>query len=186
MEYISKCLDYINKNLKDSRKKHTFGVVKTAKELAEAYNQDISKAETAALFHDIAKHLTQEESDKEVVKFNIGNEFLGNMNLAHGRIAACWAKDYYGIEDDDILNAIKYHTSARAGMSMLEKIIFVADAVEPGRTYPGADMLRRQAFGDIEEVYRFILKWTINDLKKKGIDPGRDTIDAYKEYFDEQ
>lgn len=186
MDYINKCLEYIDKNLKDSRKKHTFGVVKTAKQLAAAYNQDISKAETAALFHDIAKPLSVEESDAEVRKFNIGSQFIGNTNLAHGRIAACWAKEYYGIEDQDILNAIRYHTCARAGMSMLEKIIFVADAVEPGRTYPEAERLRNEAFDDIEGVYRFILKWTVADLRQKGIDPGVDTIEAYKECFDEQ
>ena len=119
-------------------------------------------------------------------KFNIGQEFIGNTNLAHGRIAACWAEKYYGIEDRDILNAIRYHTSARAGMSLLEKIIFVADAVEPGRTYPDAARLRKEAFDDLEGVYEFILKWTVDDLKQKGIDPGRDTIEAYKECFDEQ
>lgn len=183
MDYINKCLEYIDKNLKDSRKKHTFGVVETAKKLAAAYNQDVSKAETAALFHDIAKPLSAEESDEEVRKFNIGQEFIGNTNLAHGRIAACWAEKYYGIEDKDILNAIRYHTSARAGMSVLEKIIFVADAVEPGRTYPEAAELRKKAFDDLEGVYEFILKWTVSDLKQKGIDPGRDTIEAYKECF---
>ena len=66
-------------------------------------------------------------------------------------------------------------------MSMLEKIIFVADAVEPGRTYPEAAELRRKAFSDIEGVYRFILEWTVRDLESKGINPGRDTIEAYKE-----
>ena len=174
MDYINKCLEYIDKNLKESRKQHTFGVVETAKQLAAAYNQDVSKAETAALFHDIAKPLSAEESDEE---------FIGNTNLAHGRIAACWAEKYYGIEDKDILNAIRYHTSARAGMSVLEKIIFVADAVEPGRTYPEAAELRKKAFDDLEGVYEFILKWTVDDLKQKGIDPGRDTIEAYKECF---
>lgn len=183
MDYINKCLEYIDKNLKESRKQHTFGVVETAKQLAAAYNQDVSKAETAALFHDIAKPLSAEESDEEVRKFNIGQEFIGNTNLAHGRIAACWAEKYYGIEDKDILNAIRYHTSARAGMSLLEKIIFVADAVEPGRTYPEAARLRKEAFDDLEGVYEFILKWTVDDLKQKGIDPGRDTIEAYKECF---
>ena len=181
MDYINRCLEYIDKNLKESRKKHTFGVVETAAQLAASYNQDVSKAKTAALFHDIAKPLSAEESDDEVRKFDIGREFIGNINLAHGRIAACWAKEYYGIEDEDILNAIRYHTSARAGMSMLEKIIFVADAVEPGRTYPEAAELRRKAFSDIEGVYRFILEWTVRDLESKGINPGRDTIEAYKE-----
>ncbi len=186
MDYINKCLEYIDKNLKESRKKHTFGVVETAEQLAAAHNQDISKARTAALFHDIAKPLSVAESDEEVKKFNIGREFIGNTNLAHGRIAACWAKEYYGIDDEDILNAIRYHTSARAGMSMLEKIIFVADAVEPGRTYPEAAKLRREAISDIESVYRFILEWTVKDLEAKGINPGRDTIEALKECIDEQ
>ncbi len=186
MDYISKCLEYIDKNLKESRKKHILGVVETAGQLAVAYNQDVSKAKTAALFHDIAKSLSMEASDEEVRKFNIGREFIGNTNLAHGRIAACWAKEYYSIEDEDILNAIRYHTSARARMSMLEKIIFVADAVEPGRTYPEAAKLRRKAFSDIEGVYRFILKWTVEDLESKGINPGRDTIEALKECMDEQ
>ena len=81
MDYINKCLKYIDKNLKESRKQHTFGVVETAKQLAAAYNQDVSKAETAALFHDIAKPLSAEESDEEVRKFNIGQELLIDTEL---------------------------------------------------------------------------------------------------------
>ena len=186
MGSIDKCREFIENNLKKSRVNHTYGVCETAKALARAYGEDETKAETAAMFHDICKYLSVEESDRIVKSNSLSSELLNNTNLAHGHIAALMAERDFGVKDKDILNSIRYHTSARAGMSLLEKIIFVADACEPGRTYREAEALRERAFYDLEGVYEFILTWMMEDLESKGITPGSDTEEAYKEICDEQ
>lgn len=183
-DYILSAKRFMDEHLNNHRRNHIEGVISTAEELARIYGVDVEKAHIAAFFHDIAKYMKEEESDAEVKKFNLGDEFLGNVNLAHGRIAGAWAKEYYGVTDEDILNAITYHTSSRKNSSLLEKIIFVADTVEPGRTYDGAKELLERSKTDLFGVYEFIVEWMMDDLEKKGIEPGRDTIDAYKEIND--
>lgn len=184
-DYINKCLGYIEENLNEHRKKHTFGVRETAMKLAEIYGADVDKAETAALFHDIAKPLDQESSDVEVKKYKLPEYLLGNRNLAHGPIAACWAKDKFGVKDEDVLDAIRYHTSAKKDMPLLSEIIFVADTVEPGRTYEESRMLREKSYKDLHGVYKYILLWMRNNLRERGINPGNDTMDAIKEVLDD-
>lgn len=174
----------MDEHLNEHRRIHTLGVRDTALKLAEIYGADKVKAETAALFHDIAKPLTQEESDAQVRKYGLPDYLLGSRNLAHGHIAACWAYDRFGVKDDEILDAIRYHTTAKKNISLLSKIVFVADTVEPGRTYAEAEMLRNRAYEDIDWVYRYILLWMRDDLKRKGIKPGRDTLEAIKEVTD--
>ena len=87
--------------------------------------------------------------------------------------------------DEEVLDAVRYHTSAKKNIPLLSKIIFFADTVEPGRTYAEAEMLRNRAYEDIDWVYRYILLWMRDDLKRKGIEPGRDTLEAIKEVTDE-
>lgn len=181
---MDEAASFMEEHLNEHRKEHINGVVKTARELAIIYGADVKKAETAAFLHDMAKYLTVAESDAEVRKYGMDDEFIGSVNLAHGRIAACWAEDRYGIKDQEILDAIRYHTSGKAGMSLLEKIVFVADTVEPGRTYDEAAMLLERSKEDLQWVYEYILKWVVGDLTKKGIKPGRDTMNAYKEITD--
>lgn len=183
-DYMLKAKKFMDEHLGDHRRAHIQGVIDTAEELALIYGADVSKAHDAAFLHDIAKYMDVDESDEEIRKFGLGDEFLGNVNLAHGRIAGAWAREYYGIEDEDVLNAITYHTSSRRGSSLLEKIVFVADTVEPGRTYEGARELLDQSKTDLRGVYEFIVRWMMDDLRKKGKEPGRDTIDAYKEIND--
>lgn len=184
MDYIARCEEYMRENLNDHRRNHTYGVRETAMKLAEIYGADVKKAETAALFHDIAKPLDQERSDEEVLRYGLSRELLGNRNLAHGHVAAAWAEDKFGITDEEVLDAIRYHTSSKAGIPLLSKIIFVADTVEPGRTYAEASMLREKSYTDLQYVYEYIVLWMRDDLKKKGVNPGTDTINAIKEITD--
>lgn len=186
MNYIYECLTYIEANLNEHRKNHTFGVRDTAVRLAEIYGADPAKAEAAALFHDIAKPLSQEESDEQVRYYGLPDELLGNRNLAHGKIAACWARDRFGVTDEEILDAVSCHTTAKKNIPLLSKIIFVADTVEPGRTYAEAEMLRNRSYTDLDGVYRYILLWMKDDLKNKGVFPGKDTLEAIMEVTDEQ
>lgn len=180
-EALKACRAYIAEHLKPSRIRHIEGVCLEAAELADIYGEDKRKAFTAALFHDICKHMDTPELDLLVIKYDLDREFYGNKNLSHGPVAACLAKHEFGIDDDDILNAITYHTVARAGMSMLEKIIYTADAIEPGRTYPEASKLREKARTDLDGVFRFIIEWSIEDLARKGRPSSKYTLAAMEE-----
>ena len=125
----------LRKNLKGSRFIHTLGVEYTSVCLAMKYEEDLEKAELAGLLHDCAKELPE----KKMIKIcrNHG-EKISKMEfeqpfLLHGKAGACIAKDKFGIEDEVILNAIRYHTTGRPAMTLFEKIVFVADYIEPNR-----------------------------------------------------
>ena len=150
-------------NQKETRFAHTLGVVDTAICLAKHYNVDVRKAEIAALLHDCAKEL-----------------YPGILHAAKG---AELAREEYGIEDEDILNAIRWHTTGRPDMSELEKIIYIADYIEPNRNQaPKLDEIRALAGASLDECVLVIMESTLAYLnaKKAVIDPM--TEKAYEHY----
>lgn len=174
---------YINKNLTPKRQKHTEGVRQTAIELAEKYGCDVQKAELAALLHDMARCMPDDVKNYYVKHLNLPERYKDNGNLSHSKIAAVMMQKEFGIHDEDMINAVSYHTTGRPGMSLLEKIVYLADAVEPGRMYPGVEELRKAAFEDIDVGCLKSLQHTIDFIEgeKKFLDD--DTILA-KEYFE--
>ncbi|MDO4481289.1 MAG: bis(5'-nucleosyl)-tetraphosphatase (symmetrical) YqeK [Bacillota bacterium] len=161
-------MSLLRKNLKESRLKHTLGVRDTAVELARHYGCDIEKAEKAGLLHDFCKNLSTEESDFLVKKYDIGSEYLGNTALAHSKTASKVLEYEYGVNDREILDAIECHTVGKPGMKMLEKILYVSDAIEPGRDYPGVDEIRKLAFEDINKACIRVLDQSIRYVLSKG------------------
>ncbi|MGL4253896.1 MAG: bis(5'-nucleosyl)-tetraphosphatase (symmetrical) YqeK [Fusobacteriaceae bacterium] len=139
------------------RYKHVLGVVETAEKLAEHYGVSKEKAKLAALLHDIMKeeklevlnHLCSKKKFKEIRKYEKSNEVL------HGFAGAEYAEEKYGIKDEEILNAVRYHTVGRKNMEILEKIIYIADGIEPGREYENVDKIRELAFKDLDEAILF-------------------------------
>ena len=160
-EFRKKLDDYIRVRLTEKRYRHTEGVIYTAVRLAERYGADTDKAETAALFHDACKNLDIDEMNMLVEQYEIGDYYIDKPQLAHSKLAAAILEKEFGVEDEDILNAVSYHTTGRAGMSLLEKIIFVADATEPNRTYEEAETLNALAFSDLDEACCEVLEWTV-------------------------
>lgn len=173
-------LDIVKQNTGGSRFEHTLRVADLATKLAIHYGVDVDKAWLAAILHDLEKNISLEENDMLVKKYGLDEKYLGNKNLSHSKLAAVVSRDKLGIDDADILNAISFHTTGRANMSMLEKIIFVADTCEEGRTYKEASMLRRQAFEDIDGVCIFILEYLKESIENKGLDVDKDTIMALR------
>lgn len=171
-------LAYIRKNLKKSRYEHTLRVRDEAIRLAGRFGADAEKAETAAIFHDMAKNLPQDEMNALVREFGLDEKYIDQPNLAHSKLAACLMRRDFGITDPDLLNAVSYHTTGRAGMSLLEKVVFLADAIEPERSYPSANEIRRIAEKDLDRACIRMLERTIAYLQRKRavIDP--DTQDA--------
>ncbi|MGL4403418.1 MAG: bis(5'-nucleosyl)-tetraphosphatase (symmetrical) YqeK [Fusobacteriaceae bacterium] len=136
------------------RYKHVLGVIETAQKLALHYGVSTEKAKLAALLHDIMKEerldvlncLCSKKKFKETTKYEKSNEIL------HGFAGAEYAEEKYGIKDEEILNAVRYHTVGRENMEILEKIIYIADGIEPGREYKNVDKIRELAFKNLDEA----------------------------------
>ncbi len=128
--------------LSPARFEHTKGVVETAEGLARRYGVDVTKARVAAWIHDIAREWPQERLAHVAEQVEIPAGFALIPAILHGPIAAHLAAEWFGIDDEDIQNAVRFHTTGRVGMSDLEKVLFLADATEPGRKYPGVDKIR--------------------------------------------
>ena len=177
--------------LTEKRFNHTQGVRYTAAALAMRYGADIEAASYAGLLHDCAKCMTDEELIKKCKKHQIDctEVELRNGFLLHAKLGAYYAKKKYGVQDEEIISAIRYHTTGRPGMSILEAIVFTADYIEPGRKpLAHLDDIRKMAFVDLDEAVYQILYYTLEYLQgdKKVDARGREidnrTIEAYKYY----
>ena len=133
---------------------HTLGVVEMSEKLAKIYNANIQKCKVAALLHDICKEMNMEYI-KNICKNNFINELseedLENNEILHGFAGAYYVKNELGINDKEILNAIKYHTVGAKDMTLLEKIVYIADAIEYGRNYPSVVEIREETFKNLDK-----------------------------------
>ena len=175
-------IDLIKADLKEKlpkkRYEHTLGVAYTAASLAMCYGEDILKAELAGILHDIAKAKKSFEL-KDDMKGYIDPYTDGDYvaliadkapQILHAIYAPYLAKKDYKIEDKDILSAIRWHTTGKKDMTMLEKIVFVADYIEPNRKkLPDLDRIRTLSFHDISEAVKVIAKSTIEYLGSQGM-----------------
>lgn len=173
-------LNIVKQNTSESRFEHTLRVADLATKLAHHYKVDADKTWLAAVLHDLEKNISLEENDDLVNLYGLDKKYLGNKNLSHSKLAAAVSRDKLGIDDEDILNAIAFHTTGRSDMSMLEKIIFVADTCEEGRTYKEAALLREKTFENIDDVCIFILEYLKESVEKKGLVVDEDTIQALR------
>lgn len=164
---INKKLHYL---LTPKRFIHTHGVAEEAVRLAQHYGENQDKAYIAGLLHDNAKCLSPEEKLSLCEKFGIQlDEVLVNQpDLTHSFLGAEIAKTDFGIRDEDVLNAIRYHTTGRKNMSRLEKIVYIADVIEPNRVvFDGLEETKQLAYEDIDKAMMFSLKHTIDFNKNK-------------------
>jgi predicted HD superfamily hydrolase involved in NAD metabolism len=139
----------VRASLSPARYEHTVGVVETAEKLAERFGVDVQRARTAAWLHDIAREWSTEQLLQVAEQVEIPSGFASIPAVLHGPISAFLASEWFGVDDEDVKNAIRYHTTGRVGMSDLEKVIILADAIEPGRRYPGVDRIRELALRDL-------------------------------------
>lgn len=145
-------IEAVSTQMPDKRWKHTLGVMETSIQLAKQYGADPERAETTAILHDVAKYWPVERM-KEIIEQNQLNLDLlvYDKQMWHSEVGAFVAEKDYGITDPDIINAIRFHTSGREDMSLLEKIVCLADYIEPGRDFPGVDKIREKAQVSLEE-----------------------------------
>ena len=156
--------------VEEKRFNHIIRVEKAAVALAERYGADVYKARAAALLHDVTKRKTHEEQLNMAREFGIigVEELEKSPKVAHAFTAAGYAEYVLGVGDTDILNAIRYHTTGRAGMSLLEKIIFLADGIEEGRAFDGVEEIRKAAFEDLDRAMLISLEMTRGKIENNG------------------
>lgn len=162
-------IDKIKVLLNEKRFGHSLRVADEAVRLAECYGVDKEKAYIAGILHDYAKNLSSEEIKAYIINhdMDVENVMLEVPELAHGIVGAKLVKDNLYIVDEDILNSIRYHTTGRVGMTILEKIIYIADYIEPKRNFPGVDDVRDMAYKDIDKTLVMALDNTFKFLIKR-------------------
>jgi nicotinate-nucleotide adenylyltransferase len=168
LDDIKKHLHY---ELTPKRFLHTKGVADEARRLAEIYDADPASAYLAGLLHDCAKDLGKTRSFELCKKYGVElDQVLSSQpDLIHSFLGSAIARYEYGIEDEDILNAIKYHTTGRENMSTLEKIIYLADFFEPSRKpFDGIEKMRALAYSNLDAAMDFALNHTIDYNTKKN------------------
>lgn len=167
-------------NIGEKRYFHSLRVVDVATSLAKKYNIDINQAQTAAILHDCAKFEDRTNLLKMASKFDIiiDNVMNHNIELIHGPLGAKIAELEYDVEDVEIINAIRYHTTGRQNMTMLDKIIYISDYIEPRRKFKGVEKVREMAFIDIDSSVLLAIEDTIKFLIEKGRVIHFDTINA--------
>ncbi len=136
----------------EARFSHTMGVVACARELAGLHGANVTQAELAALLHDCARCLSGRELLAIALAQGLPVDELEREipDLLHGRVGACFARTKFGINDREVMRAIELHTLGAPEMGLLDKIIFVADMVEPGRQFPGVERLRQLVRQDLD------------------------------------
>ena len=170
MSIVENAYKYLNENLKDTRYIHTLGVVSVAKKLANLNGISEEKAELAALCHDIAKNINKDEMMKIFEENNIllTDDEMATPQLWHSILAPVIATKKLGIEDEEVLSAMRWHTTGKENMSELEKIIYIADMIEPSRTFEGVEEIRKLTLENLDKGVLFGINHTVEYLLKSG------------------
>lgn len=175
-ERIMKIQHTLKKELDENRYHHTLGVMYTSASMAMRYDVDVQKALYAGLLHDCAKCIPNDKKIRLCGKYGlpVSQVEKENPSLLHAKLGASLANKKYNVQDEEILRAIESHTTGRPAMTMLEKIVYIADYIEPGRRkLPNMAEVRRLAFCDIDECLYRILKDSLVYLNSRHI-----TVDA--------
>lgn len=153
-----------------SRYNHVERVMNTAVELAKVYGADIEETKIAALLHDCAKYPQGTNLLKMVDEFDIilDDCTIKNQDLIHGPLGAKIAEIQYGVTNPNILGAIYYHTTGKENMNILEKIIYIADYIEPNRNFPGVEEIRKITFENIDDGLILSMNQTIKFLIERN------------------
>jgi predicted HD superfamily hydrolase involved in NAD metabolism len=182
-EYL---ISKIEKRLTDKRFEHTLRVEETALKLAEIHKGDPYKVSLAAILHDNAKNYSNEKKLRLCNKYHVhlSKAEEENIDLVHSKLGGILAKDKYHIDDIEIIHAIMYHTTGRPHMSKTEKIIYIADFIEPGRKeFPGLKKARELAEIDLDLALIKILMLTINHIIDRGKIIDSITEETYEFYY---
>ncbi|MBQ1519657.1 MAG: nicotinate-nucleotide adenylyltransferase [Ruminococcus sp.] len=175
---------YLKANLSAKRFQHSLNVADECRKLAEKYGEDPDKAYYAGLLHDICKEMPDAEQKALVENsgFAVCREELETRSLWHGIAGAYFVKTEFGVEDIDIINAIRFHTVGRAGMSRLEEIVYLGDLVSAERDYKDVDKMRKLVYSSLDEAMLYAVVFSIKSVIKKGGVIPLCTVEAYNFY----
>lgn len=166
--------------LSKTRYKHVLRVEKTALELAERYDVDKEKVSIAAIAHDYAKERSDEEMMDLIISENQDLEMLQfGSNIWHGPIGSVLLKNEFNISDDEILEAVKYHTIGAPKMSKVAQVIYIADFIEPKRSFRGVEKARQLAEESLEKTLAYIVRHTLKNLVKRNMKVYPKAIETY-------
>lgn len=168
---ITTIMDMLKKELDSKRYQHSVNVMEVSRSLAKLYGADIEKALLAGILHDCGKNYRGDDAREYVkkIRYKADEIELLQPKLLHGIIGEHLARYKYGISDEEVLGAIKWHTTGRAGMNLLEKIIYVADYIEPLRYFEGIEEMRKAAFEDLDYCIVLCSESTIKFILNKGV-----------------
>lgn len=175
--------DIIRARLTPQRFEHSLCVAKSAKELAEKYGADPKKAYTAGLLHDCCKDMPHTEQLKYLLSNGVvpTDCEINSPKLYHAMCGAVFIKKELGVTDDDIIEAVRCHTTGKKGMSLLEKVLFIADFISADRTYPGVDIMRKKAAVSLDEAIIEGIGFTIKELVEANRPVHTYTVEAFNE-----
>ena len=171
------------KRLNPDRLYHSLNVADEAKKLAKHYGADEQKAFTAGLLHDILKNTP----DSELLQYFERNGIMlteterASRKTWHAMAGADFLRRELYVTDEDILSAVRWHTTGRAGMTLLDKVLFIADFISADRDYPGVERMREKAYVSLEDAMLEGLQFTINELVENAWPVHEDSIRAYNE-----
>lgn len=176
--------DHLKNNLSKKRYTHSLNVAAAALKLADLYGGDRDKCYTAGLLHDIAKELPIEEQLQlaEECTLDVTEVELNSPPLLHAIAGSVLIQRVFDIKSTDIINAVRYHTVGRSGMSLTEQIIYMADLVSEDRDYKDVKKMRKLAFSDFEKAMFEALKFSMCDSVEKGNTIPTSTLEAYNEF----
>ena len=169
--------------LSEKRYYHSICVCDSAVNLAEKYGANKEKAATAGILHDIMKDMPAEEQLKMMTRYDIvlSDVERGAQKLWHAMLGAAYLENELGISDREILDAVRYHTTGRANMALLEKILFIADFISADRDYDGVENMRQAAKTSLEQAMVEGMTFSIQDLAERYKPIHPDTIAAYNQ-----
>ena len=175
--------ELLKKRLNPKRYNHSLCVADEAKRLADKYGADSEKAYLAGLLHDITKNASKEEHLNIFDTFGImlNSVEKNTEKLWHAISGSCYVKNVLKIEDAEIFDAIRYHTTAKANMSLLSLILYLADFTSADRDYEDVDVMRELVDKSLVEAYIYALSYTIKEIVDKGGALHIDTVNAYNE-----
>ncbi len=176
-------LDKIAANMSKKRFKHVLGVEKSAIKLARYYQGDPDKAGIAGLLHDYAKEVPNEVFLNLIDKYQLDSELKNwNNNVWHGKVGIYKIKEEFNISDQEILRAIEIHTVGSKNMSLLDKILYVADYIEEGRDFPLVEDARKIAFQNLDKAVAYETVHTVRYLTEKAVPIYPQTIETYNAF----
>ena len=182
-EEKARYMEILKPMLSQKRFEHSLNVADEAVKLALKFGADPDKAELAGLLHDILKDTAPDKQLKIISDFGImmSDVELSVKRFWHAVSGAVYVRTALNIEDDDIFDAIRYHTTGRKNMSLLEKVIFIADFISADRVYPGVEEMRQAAYENLDKAIVEGIAFTISDLAKRNDPIVSETIDAYND-----